>query len=246
MGLLGGGTEGEVPLIPTSPALPQGCAPILPCAGTSLPAPPQHSAVGGHCSARGHWGGGGMLSAQSGSEHAMHPASKWGFVWPTSPLRVQEGGRGGSPVFACLRTGVQGQRWILSPGWGFAVRAQGQGDGESGLGFPVGFLAPSIPAGLRGQGTPLGACRDVGSAAGGCWGPEGQAEGREGEGLCFYPHIRKQKKRGGGGNSAMCCEFPGTLTLGDTGGAVLASPSALLCWPAPLFIQPPFDLLNCC
>lgn len=30
------------------------------------------------------------------------------------------------------------------------------------------------------------------------------------------------------------------------GGAVLASPSALLCWPAPLFIQPPFDLLNCC
>lgn len=102
-------------------------------------------------------------------------------------------------MFACLRTGVQGQRWILSPGWGFAVRAQGQGDGESGLGFPVGFLAPSISAGLRGQGTPLGACRDVGSAAGGCWGPEGQAEGREGEGLCFYPHIKKQKKREGGG-----------------------------------------------
>lgn len=149
-------------------------------------------------------------------------------------------------MFACLRTGVQGQRWILSPGWGFAVRAQGQGDGESGLGFPVGFPAPSIPAGLRGQGTPLGACRDVGSAAGGCWGPEGQAEGREGEGLCFYPHIKKQKKREGGGIVLCAVSFRELSHLVIRGGAVLASPSALLCWPAPLFIQPPFDLLNCC
>lgn len=76
-------------------------------------------------------------------------------------------------MFARLRMGVQGQHWILSPpppclGLGFAVKAQGQGDGERGLGFPMGFPAPSVPAGLRGQGTPLGACRDMGSAAGGC------------------------------------------------------------------------------
>ena len=57
----------------------------------------------------------------------------------------------------------------------------------------------------------------------------------------------ESKKRGGGGEIVLCAvSFRELSHLVIRGGAVLASPSALLCWPAPLFIQPPFDLLNCC
>lgn len=57
--------------------------------------------------------------------------------------------------------------------------------------------------------------------------------------------LDEKEKRGGGG-TVQSGEFPGTRPLPSTGGSVLVAPFALLCWPPPLFIQPPSDLLNCC
>lgn len=69
---------------------------------------------------------------------------------------------------------------------------------------------------------------------------------REGAQLCLILSLNQK----GEGVMVQCDEFLGTPTLpsaGEGGGcSVLVSPFALLCWPAPLFIQPPFDLFNCC
>lgn len=108
-----------------TPVFPQGFASLLPYAGASLPAPPHGevgAAVGGHWAARGHWAG--MLPAQSGSDHTMHPASNWGFVWPTSPP-VCAGRRKGRKSCVCSPEDG-GSRAALDPvppplhawGWG--------------------------------------------------------------------------------------------------------------------------------
>lgn len=135
-----------------------------------------------------------------------------------APLCVQEGGRGGSPVFARLRTGVQGQHWILSPPPslpGAGVCSEGTRTGRWGKGFGV---PHGVPGSLRScwtqrTGNTFGCLQGHGQRCRGLL--RGRGEG--GRGALCPSYIKKQQKKGGGGH-AMCCEFPGTLTVGDGGG----------------------------